>query len=559
MLYIESMDRPDFLEWDGVQRYEPRKATSSPIEHLGHLDSLRLHSKHVLEASNKIRADIDKGLWDNLTPRDWFFEIYNHHCGDSIIGQRRSPILHNQRRLDEEIYHTVALFEPTQLDRDQGEVQKNRLGEFLLERRAEKAWGFDQPQRGFGGTKLRQNEMEMVRGGGVMGVPKDILGKLEEKTFDAVSDFVNTQVKLDTWGEEDKRRIALTFAVLIDFFHFKPDLNGRTTEDWMVQLERVMFEGDMTKVRTWSHHGLRAKNVKNVIKPEFHDMVSTRDAGMDKRTKQMKNFRNRLYQGLTREYKQNGIINDNSELTDEILITHSDICLAYFSRMMEKLGQDPESFLRNEFIILGIDGVHEALVEASPEIGGSFYQYQFVDYYKSHTDSLEPFSRMQQFIQERYVKEETGLQRVEYLRKKISDLNQAGEIIGQLLDVIDSKADDYDLSKAGLADVRFLSRLVSFMRVGSLYWIDGDKEDGFYKRRNEFRQEFLDGDGMNADSPEKIRSVISLIRDTFPFFLAYLKDRPKDENMDYVELLIRHGGVLEVAPQTLEEVWHRYE
>jgi hypothetical protein len=64
-------------------------------------------------------------------------------------------------------------------------------------------------------------------------------------------------------NDEAKYAVSIGLATILDMMHLHLDLNGRTSEDWMVEYQRRLFGGDMNKIVTWSENSLRSNDLSD--------------------------------------------------------------------------------------------------------------------------------------------------------------------------------------------------------------------------------------------------------------------------------------------------------
>lgn len=359
----------------------PQKESFDHLKALGPTESLRLHSLLLLTATNTIRRKIANGDWDTRHPREWFFDMYGYHIGAD--------------RNNSAIYHLIARYEPSQ----GGGRTRTVLD---LADHIEALHDGQLSPKGFERKKLRESDMNMVRRGKVLGVPKDILPSLADTYFASVSHFLDREKQSSDESEahrERNQKLSLALAFILDFIHLKPDCNGRTTEDFMVQMQRVLLHGDMQHIRTWSQHGLRAKEVSRVLAPPYDTQVLERKEAMEDRSDKAVRILRAFYVLIQDSFRSEGIVQNEEGLSDEALNANADIVENIFSDIIIKITRQPDEFLKEDFVTLGFENLWKTLVAHTPaDENGHTYDYQEFDFYETHTEAQEVFSKLQKVI-----------------------------------------------------------------------------------------------------------------------------------------------------------------
>ena len=283
----------------------------------------------------------------------------------------------------------------------------------------------------------------------MMGVPKDILPSLGETYFKAVARFIDQASQLPDAPPADyqKYAISLTLAFLMDFFHFKPDANGRTGEDFMVQLQRVLFKGQMGKVKTWSQHGLRARNIKSIVKPEYHSLIDSRQEIMNSWSVTARTIRTRLFLELSQHFFP-GMKFAHHQLTDDFLIEHATEVETFFTALIQKIVTDPEKFLSEDLEKLGFDQFVDLLYRSTPpDQNGQMYHYQELDFYETHTGGQEVLITLQQHLQAIKVIEEEKLTKEKIIVQEIATWESAGQRVQALEEVLAAEVANFSSPK----------------------------------------------------------------------------------------------------------------
>jgi hypothetical protein len=493
---------------------EPLTETDEHLKRLDALDSLRIHSLLILTATNKIRKKIEAGEWDTKSPEDWFFDMYGYH-----IGADRS---------NSKIYHLISRFEPSQSG-DNGREQLD-LGQHILGvKQSSQEPSVGEPMEGFEGKNLRKNEMRMIRAGTMqnrmIGVPKSILPTLSEHYFSSVSAFLDREKQSPRDSEQYRERahkISLSLAFLLDFFHFKPDVNGRTTEDFMVQMQRVLLNGDMQHIRTWSQHGLRAKDVAKVLTPEYAELVKERDEAMDDRSDAVLRVLKILLLQLQTFLRAEGMLQADEELTDSALIDHAPTVEKFFTALIDKITREPEEFLQTDFVTLGFEKLWHALEDNTlPDLEGHTYNYQEFDFYQTHTGSQEVFQRLQVLIQEQKIISEEVKEKKQTFTEKLPDWESIERMFEVFFIALQKKVNDLpDVSNNSRADISVaLYALIDAMEAHETFQLKNSASLDTCRLtvRSIFDMK------VKEEVQEKYRSVLTEMKILFPLFVDYLK------------------------------------
>jgi len=331
---------------------------------------------------------------DGITPppAEWFFEMYQAHIRETASDG------------GSDLYHVLASYDiGTDLEHPlsfKEWFENQDLRHSLISTNPSST--YFEPATGFAGKELRQNEIEMIRDVdpahlSMLGVPKGILPALADKYFHEVHGYVYESKGQDLTPETSHQHycISVSLAFLLDFFHFKPDGNGRTSEEFMVQLQRRLFDGDMSKVRTWSQNGFRGYGSDRVIKPEYLLAERQTQTALRYRETAAEMVRSKILEVVSFQ-----IDAANNGITDQDLIRNQAKIQVYFEQLISKIVHSPEQFLKQEFHDLKFDLLAGALFKATPpNPDGSYYNYQALDYYQTHTQAVEVLGRLQDLVQ----------------------------------------------------------------------------------------------------------------------------------------------------------------
>jgi hypothetical protein len=235
----------------GDQDYYPKKFSQKfpepPIESdEGAIQKAQM--RHVLQATNAIHEKISAGVWDATDAENAFHEIHFIHSGED------DPVKHVLATLDLDPLGTISdlpvWLQADWVARQMGTDISYQKGVY---RTTPISWG---PQ-----------------GRGVLGIDSGDVADFAKNIFASINQTIQ-KTKLGEHPDLQAPEGALTYAVavgsLINIAHLKKDLNWRSSEDFIVWLQRQL-SGPDTKPKFLSSSGLRIGCLEKIIKPEFLD------------------------------------------------------------------------------------------------------------------------------------------------------------------------------------------------------------------------------------------------------------------------------------------------
>ncbi len=215
---------------------------------------LAIHSLLIFKASNTVRKNIEEKVYDYMPLKKVFNEIHKEYFDTDNLNQQ-----------------SVAAY-------DAGEFTSERIANFdgLMEIGRARKWDGSKLSPDIGAlnyAERRDYEMNSIRynratGATIIGTPSIILHELSTDAFNSLEDTLNKLKTDPSIPDYQKYFFSVAAATVLDTMHYFGDGNGRSSEDFMVEMQRRMFD-DITKVKTWSQDGLRAKGLNNKFSPQL--------------------------------------------------------------------------------------------------------------------------------------------------------------------------------------------------------------------------------------------------------------------------------------------------
>lgn len=236
---------------------------------------LKDHVGHIIKATNLVRSNIADGRWDDLTAEAAFHEIHDIHAGQ-----------------DDLVKHVLATMDLILLEHD---------FDISIWHSGWEAANSLRPDMGYQKGKYRTSHISWgAIGRGVLGIDQDYVEDYAREFFGNVQDTINkvrSAKELVKPEPDEVLAYAVEAATIADIAHFKQDLNGRSTEDWMVWLQRqLLTEGD--KPKFLSSHGIRARQSDLVLKPEYEGPYFDVQTRLWGRMDPVKHVRQKMYRDL---------------------------------------------------------------------------------------------------------------------------------------------------------------------------------------------------------------------------------------------------------------------
>ncbi len=202
------------------------------------------HVEQVLEATNTIRRLIESGAMDALSAEQAFNLIHFIHTGE---GEPSKAII------------ATANFRG--LEHLSAQSYYGRTEAAALEYQNEKSY---LPYH-YRTSYVRWGEY----GRGAIGIELGQVPQFASDYFTHVDQFV-TEASTNQYHPDYVFPILLSMATVADIAHLKGDCNGRTCEDFLVWMQRRIYEGKRAPI-CLSDHGLRAPGAVEAVKPEYYD------------------------------------------------------------------------------------------------------------------------------------------------------------------------------------------------------------------------------------------------------------------------------------------------
>jgi hypothetical protein len=229
------------------------------------------HGKYLLERTNVLRRQIHSGELRNCSPAEAFWTIHKIHVGNTMLQ------------------NIIAMHEFVP------NLQATASGMATTK----------QPEFTYGTYRITELSMMILGDSAMLGVPLIIMPRIAENVFTKAQEVVDQR---DSFSPADKIAVASTLANIIDLTHVKINGMGRSSEDWMLELQFRLFEGDISQIKTWSQSGLRARGLGNFLIGEAKAEYEARNRLMDDRRRARRPFERYLIQSFMEELQTTGVL-----------------------------------------------------------------------------------------------------------------------------------------------------------------------------------------------------------------------------------------------------------
>lgn len=322
------------LPTDGIQFSQLLNDHYSQLARLTPLQCTFIYARERMKRNNQIRQHVHNGDYASLSLDEVFHTMHKTHMGDY-----------------EPIKYLIANYDPDpdfaiNLSSESSDNTFAKLADHL------DTQPFTAQKLAYG--SLRTDElptMVKIDRDRVMlfGVPAAIVQPVFNRFFSIAEKVVEQRGRFT-----DEEKIAFTAAAgtFLAYFHFKTEGNGRTALDWIVELQRRLFDEDLSKARAYTTNSLRVQGVNALLKPEHRLLYRERDTSMWERGKAAMYFSQTLRQRFLEKFAQirpkafgvyeeafarAGVDEERARVLQITLISHADVLYTILDECMEGL------------------------------------------------------------------------------------------------------------------------------------------------------------------------------------------------------------------------------
>ena len=330
-----------------------------------------------MDRTNAIRRAIDAGAFDNLDSETIFQTIATLHSGSTALER----LIAYSDTSEQNVYSldSVALFNywfaPDGTDGGAfryGSVRK---------------WDISNAVR------LSPDNQPYI-----FTVPAEIVPAAASALFQTIDAVFERSDQGEHFSDDDIIQFSLMVSSIADMLHIKPDGNGRSSEDFMVAIQRRLFRNDMKKIKTWSVTSMRPRlNSQYSLPASLLEQYNEQRAMLDARTQVLWSFRTRLYDlfNVAVDYKlysqtSNGVFDMKKDV--EIIQKNADevqrSLIANIKRLKDMPSQEHPGYGGSYNNVLNLYGMPE-LLGVLKKYRSAPYEFTYIDY--SQTNLQPPF------------------------------------------------------------------------------------------------------------------------------------------------------------------------
>lgn len=296
------------------------------------LEELATINAHIIaEASALIRSRIKSGDLAQMSPENLFKYIHRAHIGSNAVSNAIALYDTSLARKDqsgEAGYYksllTSVLSNQSAYEQDGIRTTGLQFGHIRKAEHTNTLWIIGFPPKEFMEGILLNNKVfleqklaqpiasQIFDGDSISSSQRR---KIEVYSLEAISklfwDKVNQVLhRKDSMTDIEKYKFSIVAATILDFLHLKPDGNGRTSEDWMIEIQMRLFDRDTSKILSWSPNNLRGADIPSALfKPETTGLSKyrKREEILRERGKRIKQFREYILAKLEGGYSQSAL------------------------------------------------------------------------------------------------------------------------------------------------------------------------------------------------------------------------------------------------------------
>lgn len=253
----------------------------------------RMSARHILFATNAIRTSIFNGDFESMTPEAAFRHIHEMHIGKTAKEHLTALASDTD---NPQMLNSIAL----QLGSDLSLITENA-------------------------NRISQIEWNNIRG--VLGIPFLDLPAFSQKVFGEVEGILERKDQLTS--PDTKLAASIFYSTLIDLIHLKIDGNGRSSEDFMIWMQRKI-KGEPVFL---SQNGLRAVHAEKFVPDEQKQKIQQQRERIEGRGDIVLGIRRTMYEELKKYITQK----EGNAIVEKFGITSSIYYRDYATTLFYKL------------------------------------------------------------------------------------------------------------------------------------------------------------------------------------------------------------------------------